>query len=424
MSTIGTKLFAPFQGIFQKRRYFYLCLLTIFLLLPILNLTALVSVASDNNSGQEVQKCIYLKEQREKVLCLTDKVTEQDKHDEEIQKLDEKAKKVKNAISNFTKNKSWRLVELVVNPIFQLEESSIFQFEESPVHLESRSFLENYGEGEFEIATIVLLTFMIWRLFYCLVAYIAKERTWTNSRRRTANRILSFIVVAFAVAVFSPHLPGAGTAYFAGVAALIGVSFSLSAQATIRDFLSGIILIYFTNLEEGHWVKIGDLTGKIVSQNLLTHCIITYKNKNITIPNSIILGNHFSNLSKSFEVKLADKDKLLADKDKLRLHTTVTIGYDVAWQKIEKVLISAADEISEIQAPKVLQTSLDDFYVSYELNAYMKNERDLEKIPEIYSELHKKIQEKCAEEGIEILSPHYAAIRDGTQTTIPPTVST
>jgi hypothetical protein len=37
----------------------------------------------------------------------------------------------------------------------------------------------------------------------------------------------------------------------------------------------------------------------------------------------------------------------------------------------------------------------------------------------IYSELHKNIQDKCNEAGIEILSPAYAAIRDGNRSTIP-----
>lgn len=63
-----------------------------------------------------------------------------------------------------------------------------------------------------------------------------------------------------------------------------------------------------------------------------------------------------------------------------------------------------------------MQTSLDDFYVSYELRAYTDV---LEKRVFTSSELHQNIQDKCNESGIEILSPHYSAIRDGNQNTIP-----
>jgi len=36
-----------------------------------------------------------------------------------------------------------------------------------------------------------------------------------------------------------------------------------------------------------------------------------------------------------------------------------------------------------------------------------------------YSMLHSKIQDKFNEGGVEIMSPHYGAMRDGNQTTIP-----
>ena len=36
-----------------------------------------------------------------------------------------------------------------------------------------------------------------------------------------------------------------------------------------------------------------------------------------------------------------------------------------------------------------------------------------------YSQLHQNIQDKYNENDIEILSPHYSALRDGNQTTIP-----
>ena len=66
--------------------------------------------------------------------------------------------------------------------------------------------------------------------------------------------------------------------------------------------------------------------------------------------------------------------------------------------------------------PFVLQTSLDDFYVSYEINGYTQSPN---KQAKIYSDLHQHIQDICNENGIEILSPHYRAARDGNTTTIP-----
>ena len=83
------------------------------------------------------------------------------------------------------------------------------------------------------------------------------------------------------------------------------------------------------------------------------------------------------------------------------------------------LLISAARATAHIlpnPEPFVLQTSLDDFYVTYEINAYTDQPH---KMANIYAELHQNIQDKFNEAGVEIMSPHYGQIRDGNQTTIP-----
>jgi small-conductance mechanosensitive channel len=86
---------------------------------------------------------------------------------------------------------------------------------------------------------------------------------------------------------------------------------------------------------------------------------------------------------------------------------------------MHNALIDAAlrtDHILEDPKPFVLQTGLEDFYVSYQVNAYTK---EVKKQARIYSDLHQNIQDVCNERGIEILSPHYRAARDGSMTTIP-----
>ena len=103
----------------------------------------------------------------------------------------------------------------------------------------------------------------------------------------------------------------------------------------------------------------------------------------------------------------------------LIIHTTITIGYDVPWKNVHQALIDAADRTKLLfkdPKPFVLQTSLDDFYVSYQINAYTK---DANKQSTIYSDLHQNIQDCCNELGIEILSPHYRSARDGNSVTIP-----
>ena len=156
-------------------------------------------------------------------------------------------------------------------------------------------------------------------------------------------------------------------------------------------------------------IKVGDSMGVVLERRLYITRIKTPKNHIITIPNSTILSGHVTNLSQ--EVRKGDG---------LILHTSVTIGYDVPWETVHALLIEAAEprtrHLLKNPPPFVLQTALNDFYVTYELNAYTDAP---EIMPRIYSELHQNIQNTFNEAGVEIMSPHYTQVRDGNQTTIP-----
>ncbi len=54
--------------------------------------------------------------------------------------------------------------------------------------------------------------------------------------------------------------------------------------------------------------------------------------------------------------------------------------------------------------------------MEYELNVYTKQPK---KMAHFYSELNKTILDEFNAAGVEILSPHYSAFRDGNASTIP-----
>lgn len=65
----------------------------------------------------------------------------------------------------------------------------------------------------------------------------------------------------------------------------------------------------------------------------------------------------------------------------------------------------------------MLQTSLDDNYVSYELNGWT---RTPEELPRIYFALHANILDEFHGHQVEITLPAFRAIRDANASTIPP----
>ena len=219
--------------------------------------------------------------------------------------------------------------------------------------------------------------------------------------------IVRFLLYAFMFVMIFPYLPGSDSDIFKGVSVFIGILFSLGSSSAIANMVAGLVITYMRPFKIGDRIKIGDITGDVVEKTLLVTRIRTPKNEEITIPNSSILSGNTTNYSSH------------ARNEGLIVHTTVTIGYDVPWKKTHSALLEAADRCENLlkdPKPFVLQTSLDDFYVSYQLNAYTN---DANGVATVYSNLHQNIQDVFNERGIEILSPHYRAQRDGNTTTIP-----
>jgi len=220
-------------------------------------------------------------------------------------------------------------------------------------------------------------------------------------------QIIRALVYAFMLIVIFPYLPGSDSPVFQGVSVFLGVLFTFGSSGPLGNIIAGLVLTYMRSFKIGDRVKIGEITGDIIEKSILVTRIRTIKNEIISIPNGTVMGSHTVNFSSD------------APERGLIVHTTVTIGYDVPWRQVQQLLIDAAlatEFVEKQPLPFVLQTSLDDYYVSYQLNAYTKepNRQAL-----TYSQMHQNIQDKFNEAGVEIMSPHYKALRDGNATTIP-----
>ncbi len=220
-------------------------------------------------------------------------------------------------------------------------------------------------------------------------------------------RIVRFAIFVLGAMVAFPYLPGADSPAFRGVSIFLGVLLSLGSSSAVSNVIAGLVMTYMMPFRLGDRVKIGDTIGDIVEANMLVVRVRTIKNVEITVPNAAVLGGHILNYSAR------------AREGGLILHSTVTIGYDVPWRQVHELLIAAAKTTTNIvaePAPFVLQTSLDDFYVSYQINAFT-DQANLMAV--IYGELHQHIQDAFAVAGVEIMSPHYRAVRDGNVVTLP-----
>jgi small-conductance mechanosensitive channel len=208
-------------------------------------------------------------------------------------------------------------------------------------------------------------------------------------------RLTRVAVIALALVVAYPYIPGSDSEAFKGLSIFFGVLLSIGSSSFVANSIAGYALIYRRLFKVGDRVLIGETVGYVLEIRMQVTRLRTIKNEEVIIPNSTILGSVVLNYSS------------LARSRGLILHTTVGIGYETPWRQVEGMLLTAAERTPGLQSelpPFVLQRSLGDFCVSYELNAYTSS---ADNIAEKYNALHANILDVFNEYGVQIMTPAY-----------------
>ena len=269
----------------------------------------------------------------------------------------------------------------------------------------------SYIPNLFTIFVICLAIRYLVRLFRYLAGEVQSERLklrgFYPDWAIPTYHIIRFLLYAFMIAMIYPYLPGSNSGVFQGISVFVGLIVSLGSSTVIGNIIAGLVITYMRPFKIGDRIKLNDTTGNVIEKTPLVTRIRTPKNEVVTIPNSFVMSSHTVNFSQS------------AREYGLIIHSEVSIGYDVPWRKVNKLLIEAAlntPGVVDDPRPFVLSTSLNDWYPVYQVNAYIK---DADKLAQIYSDLHQNIQDRFCEEGVGIMSPHYMAMRDGNASTVP-----
>jgi small-conductance mechanosensitive channel len=208
-------------------------------------------------------------------------------------------------------------------------------------------------------------------------------------------KLVRILILAFALIVAYPYIPGSESAAFKGISIFIGLVVSLGSSTAISNLIAGYLMTYRRVFKVGDRVKVGDVTGEVIAVRLQVTHLRTIKNEEVTIPNSQILNGDVTNYSS------------MAGTRGLILHTTVGIGYETPWRQVEAMLRVAAERTSGVLAepqPFILLIKLGDFAVTYELNVYV---RDPHGIARINADLHRHILDVFNEYGVQIMTPAY-----------------
>ncbi len=274
----------------------------------------------------------------------------------------------------------------------------------SPLQQIGQAILDYIPSFIFIVIFVIIIRYILKliRLFFAgleaeTITFHNFDPTWA----RPTYKLIRGLVIILSAVILYPYIPGANSAAFKGISIFIGIIVSLGSSTAISNIISGYTMIYRRTFKVGDRIRIEDFFGDVKEMRLLVTHLKSLKNEEIVVPNSLILSSSVINYSS------------LSREKGLILHTNVSIGYDAAWRQVEALLLKAAEKTGGIlkePKPFVLKKSLDDFYINYELNAYVTAPQEM---VQTYSELHQNILDAFNEAGVQIMSPHYESDPSG-----------
>jgi small-conductance mechanosensitive channel len=204
--------------------------------------------------------------------------------------------------------------------------------------------------------------------------------------RRVMQWFSILVILAFVVAQF-----GIEFGLVAGFLALAGGTIiGFAATNTIGNAIAGIIIMVSRPFRIGDRIYFSGQFADVVAVDLIYTRMQTLDNVLVSVPNQELLTSEIDNYGK---------------KRLVRRSCSITAGYEVATEQVEKALLEASKKVeSVLEKPKpyVWITNFRDFAVEYTLYVFINQIRQL---PEIDALLKRAVFETCKQHNIDISTP-------------------
>jgi len=256
-----------------------------------------------------------------------------------------------------------------------------------------------HGKGVITLGTLIraflLFTFGYWiasRFTHRMQRYAVSHRHIAQAQAHTIRRwsmvLLSFLLALATLRVL--EIPLTLFAFFGGALA-IGIGFG--TQTLIKNFISGIIVLFERNIRVGDILDIGGVVGTVTEINTRSSILRSGDGVETLIPNSVFLENKITNWTHSNR----------------RLRRTVRVGvaYDSPIQTVVEVLVECAKRHGLVLDEPEPMALLEDFgptALVFALNFWVElGEKTNAAL--VASDLRYMIAKRFGETGIVIPSP-------------------
>ncbi len=170
---------------------------------------------------------------------------------------------------------------------------------------------------------------------------------------------------------------------------LMSVAIGFAAQATISNFISGLMIMFDRSVRIGDVIEVNGNIGAIHSIGILSTRLKTFDNLLIRVPNRELLDSDVKNYT-FFNIR--------------RFEILVGVSYSTDLKKAREVILKALSEIEDIlddPAPIVWVTEFADSSINLSVKAWCSRE----KVFDVRDIAAQRIKEALDEAGIEIPFP-------------------
>jgi len=208
-----------------------------------------------------------------------------------------------------------------------------------------------------------------------------------DSFRRELLMVGLSLVVLIALVLVLPVTEGTRgsliTLFSLGITAVI----ALSSTTLASNAMAGLMLRIVRNFGPGDYIRVGDFLGRITERGLFHTEIQNDHSDLVTLPNLYLASNAVTVIRPSGTFVSA----------------TLSLGYDIHHDKIEKLLIQAAESAGLLEA-FVRIRALGDFSVTYGVSGRLG---DTKTFLGSKSALHRAVLDGLHHNGVEIVSPSF-----------------
>ena len=211
----------------------------------------------------------------------------------------------------------------------------------------------------------------------------------SGQRRMLLSKVSSYLVMGVTV-VWALQVLGVEMGVLLGAAGVLTVAVGFASQTSASNVISGLFLMGERPFVVGDVITVGDVTGFVLSIDLISVKLRTYDNILIRIPNETMLKSNVLNRS-HFPIR--------------RVDMKIGVAYKEDLERVREVLLEVADRNPlSLTEPRPMFLFLG--YGDSSLNLQFSVWATQANYWDLYTQMHLQVKQAFDEHGIEIPFPH------------------